>query len=349
MKKVLFFLPPTTGGAEKITTTYARMLDEEVFEVAFVIVGRRKGDVVHYIPEGSRIFYVPALNMSDFVWQKIFFLLKRERPDFVFSSITPINCHVIHAANKMGIKTIVRCNCAVERIVGRDLKLARKYYPKANLIIAQTEKMREELMSNLCISSGRVITLHNPIDKILIEQKANEENPFGQERSKNYVWVGRFNEIKNVDVLIKAFAKVVDKEPSSRLCLIGKKEESNEYYKMILSLVEELGIAQQIVFTGFQANPYKWIKNSDCLVLTSRSEASPNVVFESLFLGTPVVVSDCTPDLDLIVSRSNGFVVPIGDVCKTAEAMLSVKKEGIIKLERKPVEKEEVNHLFISV
>ena len=346
MKKVLFFLPPTTGGAEKITTTFARMLNKEQFETAFVIVGRKKGDVLHYIPKGSKIIYVPALTMADFVWQKFYFVMKIEKPDFVFSSITPINCHVIHAARKFGAKAIVRCNCAVERIAGRDLKWARKYYPQANLVIAQTEQMRKELMSALNIPSENVITLNNPIDKNLIEQKANEENPFGLEKCKKYVWVGRFNEIKKVDMLVNAFAKVVAKEPRSKLYLIGKKEETNNYYKMILSLVKELGIENQVVFTGFQTNPYKWIKNADCLVLTSRSEASPNVVFESLYMGTPVVVSDCTPDLDKIITEGNGYVVMVGDDEGTAEAMLKVVKCLQVSLVRKPATGKDINMLF---
>ena len=345
-KKVLFFLPPTTGGAEKITTTFARMLDKEQLETAFVIVGRRKGDVVHYIPEGSRIIFVPALTMSDFVWQKFFFLMKRERPDYVFSSITPINCHVIHAAQYLGIKSIVRCNCAVERIIGRDLKWSRKYYPQADLVIAQTEQMREELISTLSISPGSVITLHNPIDKYLIDLKANEENPFGQENGKKYVWVGRFNKIKNVDVLLNAFVRVVDKEPLSKLYLIGKIEESNDYYKMILSLTKELGIEKRVVFTGFQTNPYKWIKNADCLVLTSSSEASPNVVFESLYLGTPVVVSNCTPDLDRLVTSGNGYIVQVGDVEGTFNAMIRIRGDERALLVRELTNTKTLNSIF---
>lgn len=346
MKKVLFFLPPSTGGAEKITTTFARMLDKEQYEIAFVIVGRKKGDVVNYIPEGNRIIYVPALTMQDFVWQKFWFVMLLEKPDYVFSSITPINCHIIHASRKVGVKAIVRCNCAVDRIVGRDLKWAIQYYPQADLVIAQTEQMRKDLIQTLNIAHEKVVTLNNPIDKEMIEKKASEENPFDALGGKKYVWVGRFNEIKKVDVLIKAFAKVVMEESQSKLYLIGKIEDTNEYYKNVIALVEQLGIGNSVVFTDFQTNPYKWIKNADCLVLTSRSEASPNVVFESLFLGTPAVVSACTPDLDIIITNGNGYVVPVGDAQTTAESMMRIKKRPQVSLNREPSSKEAINSLF---
>ena len=346
MKKILFFLPPTTGGAEKTTTVFARMLDKKQFESVFVIVGRRKGDVVHYIPAGSRTIYIPALTMTDFVWQKFYFLIKKEKPTHVFASITPINCHVIHAANKAGIKSIVRCNCAVERIKGRDYQWTKIFYPQASVVIAQTDQMRIELIKTFAIAPNRVLTLHNPIDKEFIEAKSAENNPFENDSCKTYVWVGRFNEIKKVDTLVKAFALVVAKEPKSKLYLIGKKEESNNYFKMILALAKDLSVEQNVVFTDFQPNPYKWIKNADCLVLTSRSEASPNVVFESLFLGTPVVVSACTPDLDKIITNGNGYVVPIGDEEGTAEAMLKINGNEKASLTREPANAETINGLF---
>ena len=82
--------------------------------------------------------------------------------------------------------------------------------------------MRKEFIDVLCVPSEITITLHNPIDKALLREKANEENPYGQEMFKKYVWVGRFNKIKRVDVLVKAFSLVVKKEPLSKLFLIGK-------------------------------------------------------------------------------------------------------------------------------
>ena len=38
-KKVIFFLPPALGGAERMTVNIAKMLDRERYEVVFCIVG----------------------------------------------------------------------------------------------------------------------------------------------------------------------------------------------------------------------------------------------------------------------------------------------------------------------
>lgn len=42
-KKVLFFLPSSCGGAERMTILIAKFLKEADFIASFVIVGREKG------------------------------------------------------------------------------------------------------------------------------------------------------------------------------------------------------------------------------------------------------------------------------------------------------------------
>ena len=57
-KKVLFFLPGTVGGAERITVTIAKMLPQDEFEVKFVVVGRGLGDIVKFIPSDYPIIHL---------------------------------------------------------------------------------------------------------------------------------------------------------------------------------------------------------------------------------------------------------------------------------------------------
>jgi glycosyltransferase involved in cell wall biosynthesis len=58
-------------------------------------------------------------------------------------------------------------------------------------------------------------------------------------------------------------------------------------------LVKKLQIEKDVIFVGFQKNPYVYINNANLLMLTSDSEGLPTVIIESLILGTPVVSTDC--------------------------------------------------------
>lgn len=54
-----------------------------------------------------------------------------------------------------------------------------------------------------------------------------------------------------------------------------------------------MGIAERVIFAGFQSNPYPLIKHAALLVLSSDSEGFGNVLVEALLCGTPVVSTRC--------------------------------------------------------
>ena len=62
-RKVLFFLPSNTGGAERMTITLAKMLPRDEFEVKFVIVHRSLGTIVNFIPPEYEVIHIPVHNI----------------------------------------------------------------------------------------------------------------------------------------------------------------------------------------------------------------------------------------------------------------------------------------------
>lgn len=51
-KKVLFFTHASTGGAERVTVTIAKMLPKDKYETKIVMVDKTKGNISNFIPEG---------------------------------------------------------------------------------------------------------------------------------------------------------------------------------------------------------------------------------------------------------------------------------------------------------
>ena len=57
-----------------------------------------------------------------------------------------------------------------------------------------------------------------------------------------------------------------------------------------------------------------------------KSEASPNVLKEALFLQTPVVSTCCSPIVEkLVIDGKNGYKVEVGNVMMMANAMIDVR------------------------
>ena len=319
-----------------MTITIAKLLDRSEYDVRFVVIGQQIGEIKEFIPDGYPLSLVKIRNIFDFTTLRVYRYLKKMNPQYVFCSLHYLNPRVIQAAKWVGgSKIIVRFNCAVDRIVGITKRLTKKTYPKADVIIAQTERMQEDLERVYPVLKGKVVTMHNLIDTDTISEKLSKsENPYKEEKNKVFVWVGRYDYVKGADTLVKAFELACKQKKNISLYLVGKISEKIPYYQEVKQLVDETECKDRIHLVGFQDNPYKWVKNADCFVLSSVTEGSPNALFEALYLGVPAVATRCTPNIDSIIEDGvNGNKVGVGDYAAMAEAMirtLTIKEAKVL-------------------
>lgn len=233
---------------------------------------------------------------------EIFEAIKREKPDILFCSFTTINPDVIEAGKEKGLIVIVRSDYNLKDISHEEKARVLETYFKADWIIAQTLEMKQELLSFPFLRDCRIKVIENPLDEEDILQKAMEPDPFPKNGNFHFLWVGRREPIKDLPTLKKAF-EIVHKD----------------YPKTDLTLVSD------------DPNPYRWMKNADCLVISSISEASPNVLREALLLGTTVVSTDCSPTVSKLLSSD--IIASIGDEKDLAYKMvLQIQKSKYFKL-----------------
>lgn len=308
-----------------MTITIAKLLDRSEYDVRFIVIGRQIGEIKEFIPEEHPISLIKIRKIYEFVTLRIYRLLQDIHPQYVFCSLHYLNPRVICAAKILGnCKVIVRQNCAISRLRKLERFLAQKTYPMADVIIAQTEQMKEDLESEFKLGKDKVISLHNLIDKETIGKKIKEAvNPYEKERNKVVVWVGRYDPVKGADIAIKSFIEANKQDQDISLYLVGKINEQNPYYQKVRLIADSSECSDRIHFVGFQENPYRWMKYADCFVMSSRSEGSPNSLFEALYLGIPSVATRCTPNIDDIVKDGeNGFLVNVDDVAGMSDYMI---------------------------
>lgn len=330
-KSVIFFVPNTVGGAERVTITIAKLLDPLKYDVQFAIIGNTMGEIRHFIPINCKVLHVKIRSIWDFATYRIYRLLKQKNPDIVFSSLCYLNSRVVLAAHiKGGIKTIIRNNnnyFAEKNIVTKILR--RLCYPLADEIIMQTEEMATEFKRLFRGKCKSINVIHNPIDTdTIIRCTDNAGNPFDKNYI-NYVYVGRITRVKGVDILISAFEKVLEVNPQSRLYIIGKVDSTDAFYHSLRASIRESEVENKIIFKGFASNPYIYIKYADSLVLSSRNEGLPNVILEAMYLQCPVVVTRSIPIIDRIVSKDRGIVVDVDDVEGLSKAMIDILSYNI--------------------
>ena len=86
--------------------------------------------------------------------------------------------------------------------------------------------------------------------------------------------------------------------PDCRLAIIGEGAYA-EYRK----LAEELGMAEDVLFTGVMKNPFPLLKRADVYALTSESEGFPNALIEAMACSVPCVSVNCKTGPAEILNR----------------------------------------------
>lgn len=284
-KKIIFLLSPEVTGAERVSITLAKRLNKDEYEIIFAIIGNTFGQILSFIPFHYVYHLVPLLRLKDYLSDK--------QPDEVFCSLIHLNEEVLKAARQVGgIKVILRNNFNLSDVDYSLVEKAKYAYPKADSVIAQTELMKQELIDVCNVAEDKIKVIDNPIDTDYIDEKLRGVSlPYPNDGLKHFCWIGRYDYIKGVDILINAFAKAKRKDAEISLYMIGKIEDNNPYYQSILEMVISNGLQNTVHFVGFDHNPYKWMKYADCLIIPSRSEANSNVFKEAIYLGTPVINS----------------------------------------------------------
>lgn len=127
-----------------------------------------------------------------------------------------------------------------------------------------------------------------------------------------FVFVGRINPIKNIDLLISAIAEVYKIYPNIGIDVVGSARLEYEiaYMKLLQDQIKQLSLEQVVSFKGHLDGDEKnkLIASSKALILPSKSENFGNVVLEALAQGTPVIASKNTP-WELLKENEAGFWV----------------------------------------
>ena len=350
-RSVLFFVKSAVGGAERMTLTFAKQLNKDIFNVCVCIIEIPNNNNIrdfisgHFKVTSLKAFSGESVIKTMFSLAKI---IREENPDIVFSSLFEINIRLLLLSPFfLGIRFVIRNNNYLAITSVKQRWAMRFTYPWASCLIAQTQEMKDELIQDLKISPSKIVVIHNPVDVETIDQKLSNYESFMNKEKVNYVAVGRFTHQKGQDILVKAFWQVCKSEPNSELYVVGRYDENDEFFKDVINWTVEHGVADKIHLVGFTDNPYIYMKNANCLVLPSRMEGLPNVLIESLYIGTPVAACKCIPVIERIVENgTTGYLTNTDNPEGLASAMIRAKNLGRVKSSYKSSTIEDVLVLF---
>ncbi|HEY4488465.1 MAG TPA: glycosyltransferase family 4 protein [Candidatus Paceibacterota bacterium] len=162
------------------------------------------------------------------------------------------------------------------------LRIMRSLLRKAAHVVFNSQKQRELYVHHYGVLQEKSSVICNPVP---------EQAGQGSERSqpsKEFVFWGRFIRVKNLDSLIRAFAKA-NLPHGFTLTLIGNGPQG----AMLKKLVESLGLEERVRFEPAMSLTLilERVRNARAAVIPSWSDIAPNQVFEALSIGLPALVT----------------------------------------------------------
>ncbi len=318
-------------------------LDKNRFNPIFIFLTGNKSAENHLQQAGYQVFYlsdkehIGTFNLS--VILKLAKLLKESHIDI-------LHCHA-HKATVYGTLAAMLVKTPVvfahvhglkrSRTIGRKL-INLLLYRKIDMLIPVADAVRDDILKcNWFVNPEKVQTLENSID---YERFANIEITKEDARQKlkmppaslMFGTVGRLSENKGQTYLIRAFAKVKQAVPNSRLLITG----DGPLRQKLMDEAIEMKIKDSVDFLGRRSDIELVFKAMDIFVLPSiGSEGMPRVLLEAMASGVPCVVTTIGGSPEVINSLDTGIIVPAKDSDSLAGAMktiASMPAEGLEKL-----------------
>lgn len=209
-------------------------------------------------------------------------------------------------------------------ILGYSIERLSSFLP--DKIISVSKHTTEKLVKYLRVKPKKISTIPNAINikKIRNIKPAKE--------TSDVIFVGRLNEHKNIDVLIKSIKILAEKNLKIKCIIIGDGPEKEN----LQELTKQLSLTNNIIFKGFiekHEDVLSLIKSSKVFCLPSTREGFGIALIEANSCGIPVITTNHKDNASktLIKEGKNGFVCNLNEKAFADNVKIVIKNSKSMK------------------
>lgn len=239
--------------------------------------------------------------------------LKELKPDTIISFIDVMNITTLLANTGLKIPVVVceRTDPNHHPLPRLYSYLRHKLYPLANKVVCQTQSAASHFQSPL---QPKIKVIPNMVQPAAHIKKAPKS-------LQKTITVGRLSWEKDHPTLIRSFAQLLKQHPNLSLTIYGEGPDRAK----LEHLIQELNLKHKVHLPGTTQNISKALLEADLFIFPSLYEGFPNALCEAMAHGLPVIVSNCSGNVDVVRDGVDGRLFPIGDV----EALTTIALEII--------------------
>jgi glycosyltransferase involved in cell wall biosynthesis len=309
-KKIVFVINTLkAGGAERVFWLMSNQFSKKNYAVSLIVINNQDS-FFNIFDDEINLIDLQSKSASSAIFRLIF-CIKKINPSVVFTTGTNLNIiasvlSIIFWSKKFiarepnvpsQMKNYVSSNKIKAKILFSSIKFL---YPFLSKIICQSESMKDELMKTYKLKNEQLAIIENPV----VENNFLNELTFS--KTIKLVTIGRFSAEKGQFRMLEILKKM---DENFSLDLYGKGILEND----LKNKIKELNLEKRVKICGECKNSLSVLKNYDCTILTSYTEGFPNVLVESLSVGTPVVAFKVSGAEHIIDEGKNGYCIKQND------------------------------------
>lgn len=209
------------------------------------------------------------------------------------------------------------CDWAKNQFIEWQDEYMQQAFSNSDLIITVSEKLIPKISSYLDRPvSMRVIS--NMVDTAFFYPKYKEKS----KETIQAVMVNGFTYVKGYDILFPALDIAFERVDNLRITIVGEDFHGEVFDKQWSQVRHKDRITLAGEKDKFGVRDALW--TADFFIISSRVESQSVSTLEALATGLPVVCTEVVPET--IVNESNGLRVPVENVEKLSEAIISMSE-----------------------
>jgi glycosyltransferase involved in cell wall biosynthesis len=321
----------TAGGAERALIDLLTHLEKYLTGYTVHLVQLDLEQELHTVPAWVHKHVLNA-NFS-FFWSTVSLarLLRHLMPAVTVSFLNRSNCANVISSKMLNYPCIIserthttsRFRAGLEAVITKAI--TRLTYPYADAVIAVSEGVKDDLVTNFGVREEKIHVIYNAIDTDHLCRRSLEASSVSVP-GPYIVSAGRLVPSKNFRLLMESYRS---SGISENLIILGEGEQRSE----LEALISSLRLDGRVVLPGHMDNPYPVIGAARLFVSSSNLEGFPNALIEAMALGCPVVATDCdTGPMEILAAGKQprcteitlaeyGILVPVNSADLLAEAI----------------------------
>jgi glycosyltransferase involved in cell wall biosynthesis len=142
--------------------------------------------------------------------------------------------------------------------------------------------------------------------------------------------VGSIKPVKGYEVLIRAADLVRRKFPKAVFAIAGP-VQNVPYFEQLQSLIQSLGLEQNVKFLGNVDPVYPLLHASDVFCHLSLTDGLSNAMLEAMATGLPCVISRVGGNPEVVEDGQSAYVVPPEDHLQAAERLIALLSDRALR------------------